>query len=295
MSLGPALAEGKVRSLHAAGDDHLLMVASDRISAYDAILPDPIPGKGRVLTGLSVHWFGRLADVVPNHLVGWRRSDLPEEARDDDLLGRTLLVRRLEMFPIECVVRGWLAGSGWRNYLADGAVCGHPLPAGLRQADRLPEPIFTPATKNDAGHDENISRAEAADLVGGEALAELERLSLAVYAAAAEDCAAAGIILADTKLEFGRDRDGRTTLGDEVVTPDSSRFWPASDHRPGESPPSFDKQYVRDHLDAIGWDHTPPAPRLGHEVIAGTSTRYREAFERVAGQSFDHYLEEARQ
>ncbi len=295
MSLGRPLAEGKVRSLHAAGDDHLLMVASDRISAYDAILPDPIPGKGHVLTGLSVHWFGRLAGIVPNHLVGWRRSELPAEAHDDDLLGRTLLVRRLEMFPIECVVRGWLAGSGWRDYRAGGTVCGHTLPAGLRQADRLPEPIFTPATKNDAGHDENISREEAADLVGAEALAELERLSLALYAAAAEDCAKAGIILADTKLEFGRDRDGRTTLGDEVVTPDSSRFWPTEDHRPGESPPSFDKQYVRDHLDAIGWDHTPPAPRLGHEVITGTSTRYREAFERVAGRSFDHYLEEARQ
>lgn len=294
MSLGPALAEGKVRSLHAAGDDHLLMVASDRISAYDTILPDPIPDKGRVLTGLSVHWFGRTADIVPNHLVAWRSGDLPEQARGKELRGRTLLVRRLEMFPIECVVRGWLAGSGWRDYRETGSVCGHPLPAGLRQAERLPEPIFTPATKNDEGHDENISREEAADLVGGDALAELERLSLALYASAAEHCAGAGIILADTKLEFGRDRDGRTTLGDEAVTPDSSRFWPASDHRPGESPPSFDKQYVRDHLDAIGWDHTPPAPRLGDAVIAGTSARYREAFQRLTGRPLDRYLEEAR-
>ena len=295
MSLGPALAEGKVRALHDAGDDRLLMVASDRISAYDAILPEPVPDKGRVLTGLSVHWFARTADIVPNHLIGWRRSELPESAREPELLGRTLLVRRLEMFPVECVVRGWLAGSGWRDYRERGAVCGHALPPGLRQADRLPEPIFTPATKASDGHDLNITPTEAADLVGAEVLAELERLSLAIYATAAEQCATAGIILADTKLEFGRDPAGRITLGDEVVTPDSSRFWPAAGHRPGQSPPSFDKQYVRDHLDAIGWDHTPPAPALGGEVIAGTARRYREAYARLAGRPFERYLEEASQ
>lgn len=295
MSLGPALAEGKVRSLHDAGDGRLLMVASDRISAYDAVLPDPVPDKGRVLTALSVHWFDKLESIVPHHMLGWQRSELPEEARDDELVGRTLLVRRLEMFPVECVARGWLAGSGWRDYQETGSVCGHALPGGLEQAARLPTPIFTPATKASDGHDENISREQAADLVGGDVLAELERLTLAVYSAAAAACADAGIILADTKLEFGRDEAGLITLGDEVVTPDSSRFWPASDHRLGESPPSFDKQYVRDHLDAIGWDHTPPAPTLGDDVISGTADRYREAYSRIAGQPFTHFLQEAGQ
>ena len=282
---------GKVREVHAAGEDRLAMIASDRISAYDVVLPTAIPDKGRVLTGLSLHWFARTADIVPNHLLP--AAELPPEFRTPDLAGRTMLVRRLAMLPVECVARGYLAGSGHRDYLETGAVCGHRLPPGLRLGDRLPEPIFTPATKAEEGHDENITLAEAAEVVGAETLAELERITLAVYARAAEDCRAAGIILADTKLELGRDGEGRLVLGDEVVTPDSSRFWPAGGWEPGASPPSYDKQYVRDWLDRQGFDRTPPGPELPAEVVAGTRGRYVEAYERITGRSFDDYLREA--
>jgi phosphoribosylaminoimidazole-succinocarboxamide synthase len=284
---------GKVREVHAAGDDRLVLVASDRISAFDVVLPTPIPDKGRVLTGLSLHWFARTADIVPNHLVSARLADLPAGLRDPANAGRAMLVERLEMLPVECVARGYLAGSGWRDYLETGAVCGHRLPGGLRQADPLPEPIFTPATKAAEGHDLNITREEAADLVGRETLGELERITLALYARAAAECRAAGIILADTKFELGRDRAGRLVLGDEAVTPDSSRFWPADAWAPGQSPPSFDKQYVRDWLDASGWDRTPPAPALPDDVVAGTRARYVEAYERIARRPFDRYLQEA--
>ena len=230
---------------------------------------------------------------MPNHLLSTRLEDMPEHLRDPELAGRSMLVRRLEMLPIECVARGYLAGSGWRDYRDTGAVCGHRLPAGLRQADRLPEPIFTPATKASAGHDENITREDAADLVGADVLAEAERITLALYTRAAAACRAAGVILADTKFELGRDPEtGRLVLGDEAVTPDSSRFWPADDWRPGTNPPSFDKQYVRDWLDASGWDHTPPGPELPDEVVAGTRGRYVDAYERITGESFDDYLRE---
>lgn len=287
---------GKVRDVLDAGDGRLLLVASDRISAFDVVMPTPIPDKGRALTGLSAHWFAETADIVPNHLLSTRVADLPgiPEGMDaDDLRGRVMLARRLEMLPVECVVRGYLAGSGWKDYLATGEVCGHRLPGGLRQADRLPEPIFTPATKAHEGHDENVSFQDVVDLVGRETAEEARRLSIAVYARAAERCAAAGIILADTKLELGRDADGRLVLGDEVVTSDSSRFWPADLYSPGQSPPSFDKQYVRDWLETLDWDKAPPGPELPAEVVEGTRSRYVEAYERITGRSFATYLQEA--
>lgn len=286
---------GKVRDVYRAGDDRLALVASDRISAYDVILPTPIPDKGRVLTGLSRHWFAQTADIVPNHLLSTRLDDLPAELRDPELAGRTMLVKRLEMLPIECVARGYLAGSGYRDYLEHGAICGHPLPAGLRLGDPLPEPIFTPATKAHEGHDQNITRAEAAELVGDAVLADAERITLALYRRAAAACRAAGLILADTKFELGHEGDpSRLVLGDEAVTPDSSRFWPAEGWEPGVSPPSFDKQYVRDWLDASGWDHTPPGPELPEEVVAGTRGRYVDAYQRITDESFDAYLRENR-
>jgi phosphoribosylaminoimidazole-succinocarboxamide synthase len=291
--IAPLLLRGKVREVYDLGADRLLMVATDAISAYDVVMPTPIPDKGRVLTGLSVHWFGATRDIVPNHLLSARLADLPADARDPELAGRALLVERLEMLPVECVVRGYLAGSGWRDYRESGAICGHPLPPGLRQAERLPAPIFTPATKAAEGHDENITLAEAAEIVGPARLEELERLSKLVYARAAEGCRRAGIILADTKLEFGVDRRGRVVLGDEVVTPDSSRFWPADAHAPGASPPSFDKQYVRDWLDEQGFDRTPPGPELPPEVVEGTRARYREAYERITGRQLEDFVAEA--
>jgi len=264
----PLLLEGKVRQVREVDDERLLIVATDRISAYDWIMPTPIPGKGAVLTALSAFWFARTEDIVPNHLI--------------ELVGdRAMLVTRLRMLPVECVARGYLAGSGWADYQATGAVCGHPLPPGLRQADRLPEPIFTPATKATEGHDENISRAQAAELIGEGLLAEAERITLALYRRAAERCAAAGIILADTKFELGVDAEGRLVLGDEALTPDSSRFWPADRWEPGASPPSFDKQYLRDWLDRIGWDHASPPPELPAEVVEGTRARYIEAHQRI--------------
>jgi phosphoribosylaminoimidazole-succinocarboxamide synthase len=282
---------GKVRELYDAGDDRLLLVASDRISAFDVIMPTPIPDKGRVLTGLSAFWFALTEGIVPNHLI----SLDPAEAGDDDPArrGRSMLVRRLRMLPVEFVVRGYLAGSGLKDYRATGAVSGVALPAGLRIADRLPETIVTPARKATSGHDENISAAEARALCGGgEAYDRAAAAALAVYERAAEHARGRGIVLADTKFEFGLDADGEVVLGDEVLTPDSSRFWPADGVVPGETPPSFDKQFLRDWLEAQPWDKTPPGPELPREVAEGIASRYREAYELLAGRPFDRYLEE---
>ncbi len=287
------IARGKVREIYADGDDRLVLVASDRISAYDVIMPTPIPDKGRVLTAMSVFWFAETADLVPNHLISIRGDDLPESFRADEFAGRTMLVRRLEMIELECVARGYLAGSGWREYRETGMVGGHALPPGLRQGDRLPEPIFTPATKATSGHDENITRDEAAARFGAGPVAALEALTLAIYRQAHDRCAEAGIILADTKFEFGRDGDGALVLADEVLTPDSSRLWPAAAWAPGASPASFDKQYVRDWLDGSGWDHSPPGPALPDEVVEGTRARYIQAYERISGHRFVDYLQEA--
>jgi phosphoribosylaminoimidazole-succinocarboxamide synthase len=270
---------GKVRELYALDDDRLLLVASDRISTFDVVLPTPIPDKGRVLTGLSAFWFARTSEIVPNHLLGLR-SD-----------GRSTECRRLEMLPIECVVRGYLSGSGWKDYVATGEVCGHRLPEGLTESVQLPEPIFTPATKAQTGHDENIDRETAAELVGAELLAEVERIALDLYRAVSEHAAARGIIVADTKLEFGLDPDRRVVLGDEAFTPDSSRFWPADEYAPGHPQPSFDKQFVRDYCETLGWDKTDPGPELPDDVVAGTRARYVEAFERLTDISFDAYLD----
>jgi phosphoribosylaminoimidazole-succinocarboxamide synthase len=272
------LASGKVRELYALDTDRLLLVASDRISTFDVVLPTEIPDKGRVLTGLSAFWFARMSHVVPNHLLALRAD------------GRSTECRRLEMLPIECVVRGYLSGSGWKDYRATGVVCGHALPAGLRESERLPAPLFTPATKAQTGHDENIDRDTAARLVGVERFAEVEQTALALYALASEHALDCGIILADTKLEFGLDDDDRLVLGDEAFTPDSSRFWPADQYAPGGTPPSFDKQFVRDYCETLGWDKTPPGPELPDGVVDGTRARYVEAFERLTGIPFDDYL-----
>jgi phosphoribosylaminoimidazole-succinocarboxamide synthase len=269
---------GKVRELYALDDDRLLLVASDRISTFDVVLPTEIPDKGRVLTGLSAFWFSRTEKICANHLL---------ELRED---GRSLACRRLEMLPIECVVRGYLAGSGWKDYLASGTVCGHELPAGLHESDRLPSPIFTPATKAQTGHDENITRDEAAELVGPDRLAAVEAASLALYRFAADYAAERGIVIADTKFEFGTDPAGRMVLGDEALTPDSSRFWPADEYEPGGPQPSFDKQFVRDYCETLGWDKTEPGPELPDDVVAGTRARYVEAFERLTDRPFEQYL-----
>jgi len=269
---------GKVRELYALDDDRLLLVASDRISTFDVVLPTEIPDKGRVLTGLSAFWFTRTRALCPNHLLAVR-SD-----------GRSTECRRLTMLPIECVARGYLAGSGWKDYQTSGEVSGHRLPAGLRESDRLPEPIFTPATKAQTGHDENITRPQAAQIVGAEQFAEVERLTLALYRVAAEYALVRGIVIADTKFEFGLDRDGRIVLGDEALTPDSSRFWPKDQYAPGRPQPSFDKQYVRDFCERTGWNKTPPGPELPQDVVAGTRARYIEAFERLTGIAFAKYV-----
>ena len=288
------IARGKVRDIYAHGDDQLILVASDRISAYDVVMPTPIPDKGRVLTAMSLFWFGATAELVPNHLVGARLEGLPEGFRTGDFAGRSMLVQRLEMVELECVARGYLAGSGWREYQATGTVVGHRLPPGLRLGDRLPAPSFTPATKAASGHDENISREAAAVRFGIGLVVALEALTLALYERAHARCAEAGIVLADTKFEFGRDPDGQLILADEVLTPDSSRLWPTDQWHPGTNPASFDKQYVRDWLDASGWDHTPPGPELPGEVVEGTRSRYVQAYERISGHRFGDYLEEAR-
>jgi phosphoribosylaminoimidazole-succinocarboxamide synthase len=272
------VASGKVREIFELDDERLLLVASDRISTFDVVLATEIPDKGRVLTGLSAFWFARTAGLVPNHLLALR-SD-----------GRSTEARRLEMLPIECVVRGYLAGSGWKDYLRTGAVCGHPLPTALRESARLPEPIFTPATKAKEGHDENIDRTRAAELVGAGLLAEVERVALELYAFAAAYAAERGILIADTKFEFGLDADGELVLADEALTPDSSRFWPADEYEPGRPQPSFDKQFVRDWCEALDWDKRPPGPPLPDDVVAGTRARYVEAFERLTGIPFALYL-----
>jgi phosphoribosylaminoimidazole-succinocarboxamide synthase len=272
------VASGKVREIYALDEERLLLVASDRVSTFDVVLPTEVPDKGRVLTGLSAFWFARTAGICPNHLIAVRPD------------GRSTECRRLEMLPLECVVRGYLAGSGWKDYLASGEVCGHTLPDGLRESDRLPEPLFTPATKAMEGHDENIDAARAIELVGEERFHELERLSLELYAFASVYAAERGIILADTKLELGLDEDGHIVLADEAFTPDSSRFWPADDYLPGGPQPSFDKQFVRDYCETLGWDKTPPGPELPADVVAGTRARYVEAFERLTGIGFDVYL-----
>ena len=274
------VASGKVRELYALDDERLLLVASDRISTFDVILPTEIPDKGRVLTGLSGFWFTLLREIVPNHMLA---------IRDD---GRSMECRRLEMLPIECVVRGYLTGSGWKDYRATGSTSGHALPEGLRESDRLPAPIFTPATKAQTGYDENIDRDRAAELVGAERLSEVEQVSLALYATAAEHALARGIIIADTKFELGLDRDGRLVLGDEALTPDSSRFWPANSYEPGRASDSFDKQFVRDYCESTGWDKTYPGPELPDDVVAGTRAKYAEAFERLTGLAFQDYLDD---
>jgi phosphoribosylaminoimidazole-succinocarboxamide synthase len=280
------IAQGKVRDIYEAGEERLLLVASDRISTYDVVHPTPIPDKGKVLTGLTAFWLDRTADLCPNHLVSY--TDVPEEHR-----GRAMLVERLEMVPVECVVRGYITGSGWKDYLATGAVCGIDLPAGLRESERLPEPIFTPATKADVGdHDENVDFDRAAEIVGDRPLLEeLRRLSIAIYERAADHARERGIVLADTKFEFGRRRDGTIVLGDEVLTPDSSRFWPADGYEPGRGQPSFDKQYVRDWATASGWDKSPPAPEIPEDVVGGTRARYVDAYERITGEPFERWLE----
>jgi phosphoribosylaminoimidazole-succinocarboxamide synthase len=269
---------GKVRELYALDGDKLLLVASDRISTFDVVLPTEVPDKGRVLTGLSGFWFARTKEICPNHLLTLQ-SD-----------GRSTECRRLEMLPIECVVRGYLAGSGWKDYQSTGAVCGHQLPEGLEESAELPRPIFTPATKATTGHDENIDRGRAAELVGAGRLEEVERVSIELYRFAAEHARSRGIIIADTKFEFGLDDDGRLVLGDEALTPDSSRFWPADEFRPGGPQPSFDKQFVRDYCETLGWDKTAPGPELPDDVVTGTRARYVEAFERLTGIDFDAYV-----
>jgi phosphoribosylaminoimidazole-succinocarboxamide synthase len=271
---------GKVRELYALDDQRLLLVATDRISVFDVVLPTDIPDKGRMLTGLAAFWFARTRAICPNHLLAVRPD------------GRSTECRRLEMLPIECVVRGYLSGSGWRDYRAFGEVCGHRLPPGLRESDRLPEPLFTPATKARSGHDENITRARAVELVGVTRFDEVERVSLALYRFAADRARERGIIIADTKFEFGLDRDGQLVLGDEVLTPDSSRFWPADAYVPGSPQPSFDKQFARDFCEQTGWNKTYPGPHLPAAVVAGTRARYVEAFERLTGIRFDAYLAE---
>ena len=280
---------GKVRDVYEADGEHLLIVATDRISAFDCILPTQIERKGEVLTALSRFWFELLADITPNHLVATDLGLMPEAVRASGelLRGRSMLVRRTEVFPVECVVRGYLAGSGWKDYLATGEVCGHRLPAGLPESARLSEPLFTPATKAESGHDENISEARMRDLLGAEATARLRDTSLALYREAESYARGRGIIIADTKFEFGLDRDGRLLLIDEALTPDSSRFWPAGRYEPGRPQPSFDKQFVRDYLETLDWDKRPPAPALPAEVAAATTARYLEAYRLLTGKSLD--------
>jgi phosphoribosylaminoimidazole-succinocarboxamide synthase len=277
--------EGKVRDIYAVDDATLLIVTTDRLSAFDVVLPDPIPDKGRVLNGISNFWFARTAHLVPNHLTGRDPAQVLRDPHERALLdGRAVIVRRLKALPIEAVVRGYLIGSGWKDYQASGELCGIGLPAGLELAAQLPQPIFTPATKAEAGrHDENIAFADVAALVGPELAGKVRDTALALYRFAAEHARRRGIIIADTKFEFGVDADGRLTLIDEVLTPDSSRFWPADTYRPGSSPPSFDKQYVRDYLESLDWNKKAPGPKLPAEIIARTSDKYREALARLTG------------
>jgi phosphoribosylaminoimidazole-succinocarboxamide synthase len=287
----PLITSGKVREMYGLeepagnGEGRLLMVASDRISTYDAVHPTPIPDKGSVLTGLSVFWFEKSSGIVANHLIS-ATEGVPEEA-----LGRALVVRRLEMLPVECVVRGYITGSGWKDYQATGSVSGITLPEGLRESAQLPEPIFTPSTKADVGHDEAIDFEQAAALVGDRGLMEdVRRVSIELYSFAAAHARDHGVILADTKFEFGLDSKRELVVGDEVLTPDSSRYWPAEDYGPGRGQPSFDKQYVRDWAAGSGWDKRPPAPAIPEEVVAGTRRRYIEAYERITGEPYERWL-----
>ncbi|MFN8203898.1 MAG: phosphoribosylaminoimidazolesuccinocarboxamide synthase [Solirubrobacteraceae bacterium] len=281
----PLLSTGKVREMYDLGD-RLLMVASDRISTYDVVHPTPIPDKGKVLTGLSAFWFAKTGHIVANHMLS-ATEDVPDEAR-----GRALVVRKLQMLPVECVVRGYITGSGWKDYQATGRVSGIALPGGLRESEKLPEPIFTPSTKAEVGHDEAIDFDRAAALVGDGALMERVRdVSIALYRFAADHAAERGVLLADTKFEFGLDPAGELVVGDEVLTPDSSRFWPADGYAPGRGQPSFDKQYVRDWASQSGWDKTPPAPAIPDDVVAGTRARYVEAYERISGEPFAAWLQ----
>jgi phosphoribosylaminoimidazole-succinocarboxamide synthase len=284
----PLLHKGKVREMYEMGND-LLMVASDRISTYDAVHPTPIPDKGKVLTGLSVLWFGLTEGIVPNHFKS------TTDGVPDDLRGRALRVQRLKMLPVECVVRGYITGSGWKDYLATGSVSGIELPDGLSESDKLPEPLFTPSTKAEEGHDEPISFEQVVETLGDRELAgRLRDVSIAVYNAVAEHARERGVILADTKFEFGLDEAGELVLGDEVCTPDSSRFWPADDYAPGRGQASFDKQYVRDWASGTGWDKAPPAPEIPEDVVSQTRARYVKAYELLAGEPFEAWLERVR-
>jgi phosphoribosylaminoimidazole-succinocarboxamide synthase len=290
------LHSGKVRDLYAVGDDQLLLVASDRISAFDVVLPTPIPDKGSVLTGLSLWWFEQLADLLPHHVLAAKIDDYPPALKDqaDALRGRSMLCKRLTMVEVECVARGYLTGSGLKEYAETQSVCGVPLPAGLVDGSRLPEPIFTPTTKAPVGeHDLPMTFAEVVDKVGHELATQLRDTTIAVYARGVDLAGEAGIILADTKVELGHDSAGVLTLADEVLTPDSSRFWPAESYEAGRAQPSFDKQYVRDWLSASGWDKRPPAPELPADVVLQTRAKYVEAYERLTGRSFDDYLKES--
>ena len=279
----PLLARGKVRDVYAVGDEHLLIVTTDRLSAFDVILPDPIPGKGAVLTAVSNFWFERTRDIVPNHLSALTLAEvLPDAGEREQVEGRAIIVKKLKALPVEAIVRGYLIGSGWKDYQQTGAVCGIPLPAGLQQADKLPAAIFTPSTKADTGaHDENIDFEKACAMLGPEIAEQVRDVSLAIYTSCAEYALERGIIIADTKFEFGLDADNRLVLIDEVLTPDSSRFWPADSYAPGSSPASFDKQFVRDYLETLDWDKTAPGPALPAAVIAQTAEKYREAQRRL--------------
>jgi phosphoribosylaminoimidazole-succinocarboxamide synthase len=283
------LRRGKVRDVYEVDAERLLVVATDRISAFDCILPTQIARKGEVLTALSRFWFERLAHLTPHHLLTMNTDEMPEALRQyaPELRGRSMLVRRTEVFPVECVVRGYLAGSGWKDYQRTGEICGHRLPAGLLESSQLPEPIFTPATKAEHGHDENIDAARMSEIVGEEVTNQLRDTSLALYAEAEAYARTRGIIIADTKFEFGREHDGRIILIDEALTPDSSRFWPADQYAPGRSQPSFDKQYVRDYLETLAWNKQPPAPSLPGEVAAVTTARYLEAYCLLTGKSLE--------
>jgi phosphoribosylaminoimidazole-succinocarboxamide synthase len=283
----PRLGKGKVRDIYAVGDDKMLIVTSDRLSAFDVVLPDPIPDKGRVLNEMANFWFAKLGHIVPNQLTGIDPESVVLEKEKLEVKGRSVVVKKLKPLPIEAVVRGYIIGSGWKDYQKTGKVCGIELPKGLRQAEKLSAPIFTPATKAEEGHDENISFAEVEKLIGKELAAKVREVSIRLYKEASDYAAKKGIIIADTKFEFGLDGDNKLVLIDEVLTADSSRFWPADSYKVGISPPSYDKQYVRDYLETLDWDKTPPAPRLPSEVISKTSDKYREALHRLTGKKLN--------
>jgi phosphoribosylaminoimidazole-succinocarboxamide synthase len=280
------IGRGKVRDIYAVGDDKMMIVVTDRLSAFDVVLPDPIPDKGRVLTELANFWFAKLGHVVPNHLTGIDpESVVKAPGEKEQVRGRAIVVKKLKPLPVEAVVRGYLIGSGWKDYQQSGALCGIRLPEGLKQAEKLPQPIFTPATKAETGHDENISFERMCQIVGQEVGAKVREISIRLYQEASEFAAARGIIIADTKFEFGLDENNDVVLIDEILTADSSRFWPADQYQVGMSPPSYDKQFVRDYLETLDWDKTPPAPRLPADVIARTSAKYREALKKLTGKS----------